>query len=174
MAYLVLVLSVLTRLMPHAWNFSPVYGALLFSGARMNKRESIWFPLMLLAASDFVLTNLIYRLHMGWEELIQLAAFASISLIGWMLRTRVTIPRFTAACLAAPLAFYLISDFGVWIGFNTYPPTWNGLIACYVAAIPYQGRIMASTMLFAAIFFGLEYFYESRATRIRSAQAGGM
>ncbi len=168
MAYLVLLFSVLTRLIPHAWNISPVYGALLFDGARMNKRESIWFPLALLAASDFVLTNLIYHLHMGWEELIQLAAFASISLIGWTLRARVTIPRLTAACLAAPLAFYVISDFGVWIGFNSYPRNFNGLIACYVAAIPYQGRIMASTALFAAIFFGLQHLYEAYFSSRRS------
>jgi hypothetical protein len=171
MAYLVLVLSVLTRLMPHAWNFSPVYGALLFSGARMNKRESIWFPLMLLAASDFVLTDLIYRLHMGWEELIQLAAFGSISLIGWTLRTRVTIPRFTAACLAVPLAFYLISDFGVWIGFHTFPMTWSGLVGCYVAAIPYQGRITVSTALFAAIFFGVERLYDNHVAHSRKVPA---
>jgi hypothetical protein len=168
MAYLVLLFSVLTRFIPHAWNFSPVYGALLFGGARISKRESVWFPIVLLGASDFVLTNLIYRLHMGWEELIHLAAFASISLIGWTLRTRVTIPRLTAACLAAPLAFYLISDFGVWIGFDSYPPTWNGLLACYIAAIPYQGRIMASTALFAAIFFGLQHLYETHLANLRN------
>jgi hypothetical protein len=166
-----MILSVLSRFIPHAWNFSPVYGALLFGGGRMNKRDSVWFPLVLIGASDFVLTNLMYHLHVGWEELITLGAFASISLIGWTLRTRVTIPRLTAACLAAPLAFYLISNFGVWIGFHTYPPTWNGLIACYVAAIPYQGRITASTVLFAAIFFGLDYMYKAYVARSRSARA---
>ena len=171
MAYLIMIFSVLSRFAPHAWNFSPVYGALLFGGARMNKRDTIWFPLVLLAASDFALTNLVYHLHMGWVELIQLAAFASISLIGWTLRTRVTIPRLTAACLAAPLAFYVISDFGVWVGFQTYPPTWSGLIACYVAAIPYQGRIAASTVLFTAMFFGLDYVYKLRLAHSRSSQA---
>lgn len=171
MAYVVMILSVLSRLAPHAWNFSPVYGALLFGGARMNKRESVWFPLALLGASDYVLTNLIYHLRMGWEELIQLAAFGAIALIGWTLRTRVTIPRLTAACLAAPLAFYLISDFGVWIAFKTYPPTLHGLIACYVAAIPYQGRITASTAVFAAIFFGIQHVYESRFARDRRSNA---
>jgi len=163
MAYLVMIVSVLLRFAPHMWNFSPVYGALLFAGARMNKRESVWFPLLLLGGSDYVLTNLIYHLRMGWEELIQLVAFGSIALIGWALRERITIPRLTAACLAGPLAFYLISDFGVWLAFSTYPPTWNGLIACYVAAIPYQGRITASTALFAAVFFGIQHVYETRA-----------
>ncbi len=171
MAYLIMILSVLSRLLPHPWNFSPVYGALLFGGARMNKRDSLWFPLALLGASDFVLTNLMYHLHVGWHEAIQLAAFAAIVVIGWTLRGRITIPRFTAACLAAPLAFFLISNFGVWVGFKTYPPTWSGLVACYVAAIPYQGRVAASTVLFAGIFFGLEYLYAAYIERSRKAQA---
>ena len=113
MAYLIMIFSVLSRLIPHAWNFSPVYGALLFGGARMKKRDSVWFPLVFLAASDFVLTNLLYHLRVGWQEMIQLASFAAIAMIGWTLRSRVTIPRFTVACLAAPLSFYLISNFGV-------------------------------------------------------------
>jgi uncharacterized protein DUF6580 len=171
MAYLIMILSVFSRFAPHAWNFSPVYGALLFGGARMNKRDTVWFPLLLLGASDFVLTNLIYHLRMGWEEVIQLAAFASIALVGWALRQRTTIPRFTAACLAAPLAFYMISNFGVWIGFQTYPPTWSGLIACYVAAIPYQGRVAASTAAFAGIFFGAEQLYAAYRKRHQNINA---
>ena len=39
-------------------------------------RDSIWFPLLLLGGSDFVLTNLIYHMSIGWAEVIQLAAFA--------------------------------------------------------------------------------------------------
>ena len=171
MAYLIMIFSVLSRLIPHAWNFSPVYGALLFGGARMKKRDSVWFPLVFLAASDFVLTNLLYHLRVGWQEMIQLASFAAIAMIGWTLRSRVTIPRFTAACLAAPLSFYLISNFGVWIGFHTYPPTWSGLMACYVAGIPYQGRVTASTVLFAGIFFGAEHLYGVYVERKRNAHA---
>jgi hypothetical protein len=70
--------------------------------------------------------------------------------------------RFGFACLAAPLSFFLISDFGVWLGFNSYPHTFNGLLACYVAAIPYQGRITASTGLFAGILFGTQQLYAWR------------
>ncbi|OLE10536.1 MAG: hypothetical protein AUG89_11990 [Acidobacteria bacterium 13_1_20CM_4_56_7] len=171
MAYLIMIFSVLSRLIPHAWNFSPVYGALLFGGARMKKRDSVWFPLVFLAASDFVLTNLLYHLRVGWQEMIQLASFAAIAMIGWTLRSRVTIPRFTVACLAAPLSFYLISNFGVWIGFHTYPPTWSGLMACYAAGIPYQGRVTASTVLFAGFFFGAEHLYRVRIERKRNAHA---
>ena len=126
MVYLIIVLAVLARFLPHAWNFSPVYGALLFGGARLNKRESIWFPALLLAISDLILTNFVYHLHIGWQEIFQVATFASISLTGWLLRERVGVTtRFVSANLAGASAFYLISNFGVWAGLHTYPPTWT-------------------------------------------------
>ncbi len=90
MVYLIIVLAVLARFLPHAWNFSPVYGALLFGGARLNKRESIWCPALLLAISDFILTDFVYHLHLGWKVIFQVAAFASISFAGWLLRERIS------------------------------------------------------------------------------------
>lgn len=171
MVHLIIVLAVLARFIPHVLNFSPVYGALLFGGASMRKRDSVWFPVLLLGASDVVLTRFIYHLSVGWEELFQLAAFASVAMTGWILRKRATSGRIAAACLAAPTAFYLISNFGVWLGFGTYPHTWNGLVACYVAAIPFQGRVTASTVLFAGILFGAQRIYASRIERRKHSHA---
>jgi hypothetical protein len=162
MGYLTIILATLTRFIPHPWNFSPVYGALLFGGANIKKRDSIWFSALTLGASDVVLTKFIYHLNIGWGELFQIAAFVSIAMIGWILKSRFSIVRLGFACLAAPLSFFLISDFGVWLGFGSYPHTWNGLLACYVAAIPFQGRITASTVLFAGIFFGAQQLYAWR------------
>jgi hypothetical protein len=65
----------------------------------------------------------------------------------------------------------LISDFGVWLGFGSYPHTWNGLVACYVAAIPFQGRITASTVLFAGILFGAQQIHAAWVERQEQLQA---
>lgn len=171
MAYLTILLATLTRFIPHPWNFSPVYGALLFGGANMKKRNSIWFSALTLGASDVVLTKYLYHLNVGWDEVIQMAAFVSIAMIGWILKKQFSIVRLGVACVAAPLSFYLISDFGVWLGYGSYPHTWNGLLACYVAAIPYQGRIAASTALFAVILFGAQQIYAWHVNRKKHSQA---
>ena len=171
MVYLMIVLAILARFIPHIFAFSPVYGALLLGGARLRKRDSIWFPVLLLGLSDFVLTNLIYHLRTGWYEFIQMAAFASIAMFGWLLRSRFTLLRFSAACIGGPTAFYLISNFGVWVGFHTYPLTWNGLIACYVAGLPLYGRSLVSTILFAGILFGVQRLYTAHADAGRDSQA---
>jgi hypothetical protein len=169
--YLIIVVATLARFIPHAWNFSPVYGALLFGGANMKKRDSILFPAVTLGASDIVLTKFIYHFNFGWEELFQMAAFASVAMMGWILKKRFSAGRLAFACLAAPTSFYLISDFGVWLGFNSYPHTWAGLVACYVAAIPYQGRITASTVLFSVILFGAQRIHAARVEKRKQVQA---
>lgn len=166
MVYLIVLLSVLSRFIPHVWNFSPVYGALLFAGARLKKGESVWYPLALLAASDFVLTDVIYGLHTGWKEVIQLLAFATIILMGWLLRSRINPSRVGSASVAAATAFYFISNFGVWLGWQTYPPSAAGLVDCYAAGIPFYGYSLVSTILFAAVLFGSEHWYARRAGRI--------
>src|SRR6184192_2415327 len=121
MVYLIIVLAVLARFLPHAWNFSPVYGALLFGGARLNKRESIWFPALLLGISDFILTDFVYHLHLGGKVIFQVAAFASISFAGWLLRERIGLRRFISANVLGATAFYLISNFGVWAAWIRIP-----------------------------------------------------
>jgi hypothetical protein len=160
--YLIVLLAILTRFIPHIPNFSPVYGALLFGAAHLRKRDSIWFPLLLLSASDFILTTFIYRTSIGWGELVQMAAFAAVAMTGWCLRPRVTLRRFSLACVAGPTAFYVISNFGVWLGWRMYPPTWAGLVQCYVAAIPFYGYSVASTFLYAGVLFGLYELYRAR------------
>ena len=55
--------------------------------------------------------------------------------------------------------------------YGSYPHTWNGLLACYIAAIPYQGRITASTTLFAVLLFGAQQVYVWQANRKKHLHA---
>ena len=169
MAYLIIALSVLSRFIPHLHNFSPVYGALLFGGAHLKKRDSLWFPLGLLIASDYVLTDLIYGMTMGWLIVFQTVAFASIILVGWALRGHAGLGRFGVACVAAPVAFFLISNFGVWVCFTTFPHNAAGLLACYIAGLPYLGRTVVSTALGTAVLFGFYEYWQARQARTLKA-----
>ena len=167
MTYLMFVLAVLTRFLPHPWNFSPVFGALLFGGAKLPKRDAIWFPVVVLAVSDFLLTTQVYGFPMHWSHGWSPIAFASVALIGWWLRSGVTVGRFTAAAFAGPTAFYLISNFGVWLGSRTYAQTWEGLVACYVAALPFYRNSVLASFLFGAVLFGAYEFYARKTGRVQ-------
>jgi len=172
MAYWLIVIAVLCRFVPHVHNFSPVYGAVLFGGAHLKRRDLVWFPAVLLGASDFVLTNVIYHLNIGWLEVVQMAAFASIALIGNLLRYRTTWRRLVGASLASSFSFYLISNFGVWLGWNSFPHTWQGLVQCYLAAIPWYRATLISTFVYSGLFFGCYEIYLARRRSSSQAELG--
>ena len=168
MSYLVVLLAVLTRFIPHMPNFSPVFAALLFGGAHLKRRDAIWYPLLLVAASDILLTTQVYRMRLGWEQSITWLAFAVVTLIGYWLRKRETVARIGIAALAGPTAFFLISNFGVWLGWRMYPPTWDGLITCYVAALPFYRNSLLASLAYTAALFGAYEIYRRKHSGIAS------
>lgn len=160
MTYLIFALAVLTRFVPHPWNFSPVFGALLFGGAKLPKRDAIWFPVAVLTVSDVLLTTQVYGQPMQWSHGWSPISFAAVAAVGWaLLRSKTSIRRFAAAAAAGPSAFYIISNLGVWIGSSSYPKTWQGLTACYVAALPYYRNSLLASFVFGAALFGIYEFY---------------
>ncbi len=66
LAYLFVIFAVAVRFLPHPFAFTPVGASLLFFGARGPRRQ-MWVPLAVLAASDVLLTTLVYRYpaHLG-------------------------------------------------------------------------------------------------------------
>jgi len=161
-AYVVVLVAVLTRFVPHLPNFSPVFAALLFGGAHLKRRDAIWYPLVLLAASDFALTTLVYRINIGIDQGIIWLAFTVVALIGYSVRTRENVSSIAVAAFAGPTAFFLISNFGVWLGGHgtrMYPATWDGLMACYVAALPFYRNSLAATAAYTALLFGANEIY---------------
>ncbi len=49
----------------------------------------------------------------------------------------------------------LTTNIGVWLGSGFYPQTTEGLIACYIAALPFFGNTLVSTVAFSGLFYGL-------------------
>jgi Family of unknown function (DUF6580) len=48
----------------------------------------------------------------------------------------------------------LLTNFGVWAFDSPYPRTLDGLITCYVAAIPFFAKTLQGDMLYTIILFG--------------------
>jgi len=63
MVYVMIILAILTRFIPHVHNFSPVYGALLFGGAHLRKRDSIWFSSFTVGSKR----HRAYKFHLSHE-----------------------------------------------------------------------------------------------------------
>jgi len=160
MIYLIFVLAVASRFLmnSHLPGFSPVFGALLFSGARLRKRDAVWFPGMVLAVGDWILTTRMYHMEVRWEHGITLLAFAAMAWSGAFLRHKLSALRFGGCAIISSTAYFLISNFGVWLTPGTYPHTREGLVTCYVAALPYYRSSSLSTLIGGAVlFWGYEF-----------------
>ncbi len=163
MVYLIVVLAALARFIPHPPDFSPVYAALLFGGACLRKRDSIWFPVAVLAVGDVLLNLTIYHTSFAAAQTLDWAGFAAVALIGWELRKRISPVTVVAGSLAGATVFFVISNIAVWLGGGMYPVTTGGLTACFVAALPFFGDTLLSAILFSGVLFGAYEFYRRKA-----------
>jgi hypothetical protein len=160
LAYLFVVLAVAIRVVAGTGTFAthgftPVGASLLFFGSRMP-RKYFWVPVALLIGSDLFLNYRVYHLPLTWDQTIVWAWYAVACGLGMLLSNRVKPLYVAGAALASSVSFFLISNFAVWLaGYIVYPKTFAGLISCYVAAIPFFQRGLASDLFFSAVFFGL-------------------
>jgi len=173
LAYAFVVLAIVFRLViphiqPHPWDFTPLGASLLFFGAYGAKRQ-LWVPVLLLAGLDVYLTKVVYQYPLAWDHLISWAWYAAAIWLGTRLRDRTEPIPVLGLALTSSLAFFIASNFGVWAAYTMYPKTFAGLIACYVAGIPfYQHRIIGD-VLFAIAFFAVPVLLSLRAENSRGS-----
>lgn len=157
-AYLLLVLAILTRLVPHHdWlNFTAVGGALLYFGARRSWREML-APVAALMVTDYCLTVFTYHYSFVWTAYLTTWSWylAAMVLGRILLKSKTTWLRAGAAIFLGPTSFFLVSNYAVWIGGTMYPHTLAGLAACYGAAVPFYRNDLLSTVIVAGLAFGL-------------------
>jgi hypothetical protein len=157
-AYLLLVLAILTRVVPHhGWlNFTAVGGALLYFGARRPWREML-APLAALMVTDYCLTVFAYHYTFAWTAYVTTWAwYVAVMALGLiLLKTKTSWLRVGAAVVLGPTSFFLISNYGVWAGGTMYPRTLAGLATCYAAAIPFYRNDVLSTAIVASLAFGV-------------------
>ncbi len=136
------------RLLPHPPNFDAIGAIALFGGAQFeDKRWALGVPLAAMLLSDAVI-------GFHGQMLLVYASFALIVCIGFWLRERKTLLPVTVAAVASSVLFFLLTNFGVWAFDALYPKTLAGLLACYVAAIPFLGNTLAGNLFYVAVLFG--------------------
>ena len=62
--------------------------------------------------------------------------------------------------VSASLIFFIFTNFGVWV-LGSYGYTYEGLITCYIAAIPFYTNTLLSTLIYSIIIETILNFYKS-------------
>ncbi len=150
--FVVLVFMILaaaaSRLMPHPPNVASITAVALFGGAYLtDKRLALIVPLAALFFSDMILG---FYSHME----IVYGSFVLVVCIGFWLEKNRSALRIAGAALASSVLFFVVTNFGVWALESLYPKTTAGLLACYVAAVPFFQHTLAGDALYTAVLFG--------------------
>lgn len=157
-----IVLVALTRLLPHPPNFTPVEAMALFGGAYLlDRRLAFLVPLVAMFLSDIALGLLHGGLYLDHLlSLPSLAVYTCIllcSVMGFGLRGKVSGARVLGYSLAGSVLFFVVTNFATWIGAQAIPghgACTQGLIPCYVAAIPFFQWTLLGTLFYSALLFG--------------------
>lgn len=159
---LILVVAFISRLIPHPPNFTAV-GALLIVGTAMAGRKYL-VPLMAIVVyfmSDLILNNIIYsQFFDGFTLVSPIFVFIALSYlaifgIARFILSKMKPGRLLLAAVFSSIAFFLISNFGVWMIGAGYPMTPEGLMAAYTAALPYLSYDFLGNIVFGLIFTSL-------------------
>ncbi len=152
LAYLFVILAVAVRFLPHTFHFTPVGASLLFFGAK-QPRKYMWFPVVAFALSDVALNRFVYHYPVSLETFSSTIWYALAVIIGSLLKQKHDMLRVAGASLVGSVSFFIISNFAVWLGWTMYPKSVAGLVACYVAAIPFFQRTVTSDMIYTLAIF---------------------
>ncbi len=153
--YVFIVLALGLRFAFRPIAFTSVSAALLFFGAR-GARKNAWIPWVLSVAADVVMNQVVYSYPLTWDLLVTWAWYAAALGLGMLLRDSNSPLRIGGTSLLSSLSFFVVSNFAVWASYRTlYAATFQGLVACYTAAIPFFRHTLVADLVFTAVFFSI-------------------
>lgn len=167
-----IVISVFSRVLPHPDNFTAVTAAALFGGAFFGRSIiSAVLPLLSLYASDLVLNNTLYSTgtwQWGYAGMGYVyGAMAAAGLVGaCLLKPNSGVGRVAGATVLGTLFFWLVSNLGVWQGSGMYAHTTDGLVQCYLMALPFLRNALFADLLFAQALFGIYHLVATRQLKL--------
>ena len=145
-----------SRLMPHPPNFTPLLGMAVFSGVIFDRKVFAFVvPLAAMFLSDLVL---------GFHSSISIIYFA-ITLnvvIGFLLVSKFTYLKGLVALFSGAFTFFIVTNFAVWLGSGMYSQDINGLISCYIMALPFFQNTLISSLIYGLGAFYLFDLFENK------------
>ncbi len=172
---LLIAVGAVYRLVPHPWNLVPMGALAIYAGASIPRRWAWIVPVAAMGISDFFLDYATGRPFSDPSRWLIYGSFALATLMGPLARRPKIGPwLLPVLSVSASLLFFLVSNFGAWlIPEMNYPRTFGGLIACYIAAIPFIHQTILADLAGTSALFGLEALLV-RARRLLPARTGSL
>ncbi len=167
-----------SRVIPHMHNFSPLGAMALFGAAYFAKKwQGVLIPLLATWVSDLFINNVIYARY--YPEFTwfysgfywQYGSYILISVLGFFILRKVSMPRVIAGALSATTLFFLVSNFGCWLANPMYGQNISGLLSCYVAGVPFLKGTLLGDLVYSGVLFGSFALMQSQIPALRLKHA---
>jgi hypothetical protein len=144
---ILIVLGVISRVIPHAPNFTPILAIALMSGLYIKKKFIVVLPISIMLVSDLIIGS---HATVFWVYL----SLILISLIGQVIKNNIS--NIVLHSILSSVLFFIITNFGVW-SLGGYGYTFAGLIMSYTMAIPFFNNTLLSTFIFSLGIYTANY-----------------
>lgn len=169
-ATLLILLAAASRVIMYPHNFSPIIGMALFAGAVFtDKKYACFLPLTAMFLSDVVFEiSGIAKGFYGPGQVVNYLLLAAITVIAFTMK-KIQPVRVAAYSIFSSLLFYVFSNLSFFLidnpVYHTYPQTGNGLVQCYIAALPFLKTGMIADLVYSGLLFGVFALISKPAVR---------
>ena len=139
---IILMSLVLFRIIPHPPNFTPIIAFAVIS--------SYFFSNQIIAFGTLVLSLLVSDFIIGFYDGFGFTYFILFFLLfsSKSLFKKLNFNSVTILLLYGSTAFFIFSNFAVWLKSGMYEHTFDGLLFCYINALPFYGNTLLSTFFY--------------------------
>ena len=158
-AFLLILSAAISRVVMYPHNFSPIIGIAVFAGAVIkDRRLAFALPLFSMFLSDLMFE--VFKIapgFWGWGQLIGYGIFALVTAIAFNLK-RINIFTVAGYAMLSSVVFFLLSNAAYFIFdnpvYHTYPQNSQGLIECYIQALPFFRTGLVADLVYSGVLFG--------------------
>ncbi|MFN8243059.1 MAG: DUF6580 family putative transport protein [Ferruginibacter sp.] len=174
LAVLLILAAALSRVIMYPHNFSPMIGMAVFAGAVIKDRKLAFaLPIFSMFLSDLIFE--VFHIapgFWGWGQLANYGIFALITIIAFTLK-RISVVRVAGYAVFSSLLFFVLSNLSVFLldnqVYHLYPNTFDGLIKCYAAGLPFLRISLAADLVYSGVLFGAYYLINTYAFKKAAA-----
>jgi uncharacterized membrane protein len=136
----------LGRLIPHPPNFTPILATAIYTPYIINDK---WIAMLIPLSAMFIADIIIgFHPYMLW---VYGAIGISTLLSYWSMRFNKKYMQLTVMTLVSSILFFIITNFAVWVIWDYYPKTIDGLLLCYSMAIPFFQNTIYGTIIYTSL-----------------------
>ena len=148
-ALVLILVGVSLRLLSHPPNFAPIAAIALFGGVYFRKKIALALPMTVMIVSDIFIGH--YEVGL---MIFVYGSFLVCVILGFWLKKHKKWYTVLGSSVVAAVAFFLLTNFAVWLFAPCYTKNIFGILQCYLMALPFFRNTLLGNLFYVSAFFG--------------------